>query len=154
MMFWTFQDFLILFFWPLTSSKHLECGANGFPRSKIPSYLWMLQSGDPKSEPRVGYNYKSVNLRGWTILYSRSAGHTLITHTCLQTKAADFTLKLLESSMLLKTCTNWTHIFAQKMCWRQSFNYKPLRLQNIYNSIKNFNNYICINLVACYYREF
>ena len=110
--------------------------------------------GDPKTELRVGYNYKSVNLRGWTILYSRSAGHTLITHTCLQTKAADFTLKLLESSMLLKTCTNWTHIFAQKMCWRQSFNYKPLRLQNIYNSIKNFNNYICINLAACYYREF
>ena len=110
--------------------------------------------GDPKTEPRVGYNYKSVNLRGWTILYSRSAGHTLITHTCLQTKAADFTLKLLESSMLLKTCTNWTHIFAQKMCWRQSFNYKPLRLQNIYNSIKNFNNYICINVVACYCREF
>ena len=36
---------------------------------------------------RVGYNYKSVNWCGWTILNSRSAGHTLITHTCLQTKA-------------------------------------------------------------------
>ena len=34
---------------------------------------------------------------------AHTAGHTLITHTCLQTKAADFTLKLLEC-MVVRVC--------------------------------------------------
>ena len=51
---------------------------------------------------------------------AHTAGHTLITHTCLQTKAADFTLKLLECMVV--------RVYERLSCEQYSKSYLHLHI--------------------------